>query len=106
MAAGFTEDEVRGAWNFARSTGYTEATGLGADRLTAAGRTRVAHCQSRGDRGSESTAEEDRQRLAMSLRLVGRLAINFDDRQHALHEEIGYRPRVVPNIDLSHLAFT
>ena len=31
MAAGHTEDEVRGAWNFARSAGYTESTGLGAD---------------------------------------------------------------------------
>jgi len=42
MAAGHTEDEVRGAWNFARSAGYTESTGLGADRLTAAGKTRAA----------------------------------------------------------------
>ncbi|MBA3361753.1 MAG: hypothetical protein H0T94_09865 [Acidimicrobiia bacterium] len=40
MAAGYTEDEVRGAWNFARSAGYTESTGLGADRLTAAGKAR------------------------------------------------------------------
>jgi hypothetical protein len=31
MAAGHTEDEVRGAWNFARVAGYTESTGLGAD---------------------------------------------------------------------------
>ncbi len=36
MAAGYTEDKVRGAWNFARSAGYTESTGLGADRLTPA----------------------------------------------------------------------
>ena len=38
MAAGYTEDEVRGAWNFARAAGYTEPTGLGMDRLTPAGR--------------------------------------------------------------------
>lgn len=31
-AAGFSEDEVRGAWNYARKAGFTEATGLGADR--------------------------------------------------------------------------
>ena len=42
MAAGYTEDEVRGAWNFARSAGYTESTGLGADRLTPAGKARAA----------------------------------------------------------------
>ena len=40
MAAGYTEDEVRGAWNFARAAGYTESSGLGSDRLTAAGRER------------------------------------------------------------------
>jgi hypothetical protein len=34
MATGHTEDEVRGAWNFARAAGYTEPTGLGRDRLT------------------------------------------------------------------------
>ena len=37
-AAGYAEDEIRGAWNFARAAGYTESTGLGQDRLTAAGR--------------------------------------------------------------------
>jgi hypothetical protein len=42
MAAGHSEDEVRGAWNFARSAGYTESTGLGSDRLTAAGMARAA----------------------------------------------------------------
>ena len=41
MAAGHTADEVRGAWNFARAAGYTESTGLGADRLTAAGKARA-----------------------------------------------------------------
>ena len=46
MAAGYTEDEVRGAWNFARSAGYTESTGLGADRLTAAGKARAAEVKS------------------------------------------------------------
>ena len=41
-AAGFSEDEVRGAWNYARRAGYTEATGLGQDRLTDAGRGALA----------------------------------------------------------------
>ena len=40
-AAGFSEDEIRGAWNYARAAGYTEATGLGQDRLTEAGRARA-----------------------------------------------------------------
>ncbi|MBA2725729.1 MAG: hypothetical protein H0U53_07050 [Actinobacteria bacterium] len=40
-AAGFSEDEIRGAWNYARKAGYTEATGLGADRLTDAGKIRA-----------------------------------------------------------------
>lgn len=43
MAAGYAEDEIRGAWNFARAAGYTESTGLGADRLTPAGKVRAAH---------------------------------------------------------------
>ncbi len=34
MAPGYAEYEVRGAWNYARSAGYTEWTGLGMDRLT------------------------------------------------------------------------
>ena len=41
IAAGHSEDEVRGAWNFARAAGYTEPTGLGMDRLTPAGRARA-----------------------------------------------------------------
>jgi hypothetical protein len=41
MAAGYTEDEIRGAWNFARSAGYTESTGLGADRPTLVGKSRA-----------------------------------------------------------------
>ena len=49
MAAGHTEDEIRGAWNFARSAGYTESTGLGADRLTPAGRARAAEVTSDSD---------------------------------------------------------
>ena len=44
--AGYGEDEVRGAWNFARSAGYTESTGLGMDRLTPAGRRRTQKIQS------------------------------------------------------------
>jgi hypothetical protein len=46
MAAGLSEDEVRGAWNFARAAGYTESTGLGADRLTAAGKARAEQIRS------------------------------------------------------------
>ena len=45
-AAGYGEDEVRGAWNFARAAGYTESTGLGADRLTSAGRRRIQEIRS------------------------------------------------------------
>ena len=41
MAAGHPDDVVRGAWNFARSAGFTESSGLGADRLTAAGKARA-----------------------------------------------------------------
>ena len=40
-AAGYSEDEVRGAWNFARAAGNTEPTGLGMDRLTSAGKARA-----------------------------------------------------------------
>ena len=51
IAAGYAEDEVRGAWNFARAAGYTESTGLGADRLTPVGKSRaheiLAACASR-----------------------------------------------------------
>lgn len=41
-AAGYSEDEVGGAWNYARAAGYTEPTGLGADRLTDKGRAHAA----------------------------------------------------------------
>ena len=40
-AAGYTEAETQGAWNYARVAGYTESTGLGQDRLTVAGRERA-----------------------------------------------------------------
>jgi hypothetical protein len=46
MAAGYAEDEIRGAWNFAKNAGYTESTGLGADRLTLAGKARAAELKS------------------------------------------------------------
>lgn len=46
MAAGHSEDEVRRAWNFARTAGFTESTGLGADRLTAAGTRRATEIAS------------------------------------------------------------
>ena len=46
MAAGHSEDEVRGAWNYARSAGFTESSGLGADRLTAAGKARAVEIAS------------------------------------------------------------
>ena len=40
-AAGYSEDELRGAWNNARQARFTEASGLGHDRLTEAGRNRA-----------------------------------------------------------------
>ena len=45
MAAGYTEDEVRGAWNFARAAGFTESTGLGMDRVTPAGKARASEVE-------------------------------------------------------------
>ena len=42
MAAGFSEDEIREAWDRARDGGFAESTGLGQDRLTNAGRRRPA----------------------------------------------------------------
>ena len=41
VLAGYTENEIRQAWVDARAAGYTEATGLGQDRLTEAGRQKV-----------------------------------------------------------------
>jgi hypothetical protein len=45
-AAGYGEDEISGAWNFARAAGFTESSGLGQDRLTPAGRARAATIRS------------------------------------------------------------
>jgi hypothetical protein len=39
-SAGFSEDEMRDAWDQARAAGFTESTGLGQDRLTKEGRAR------------------------------------------------------------------
>ena len=39
--AGYTQDEVSGAWREARAAGYTESSGLGRDRLTPAGKARA-----------------------------------------------------------------
>jgi hypothetical protein len=41
LAFGFTEEEIGEAFDEARRAGYTESTGLGADRLTEAGRNRA-----------------------------------------------------------------
>lgn len=38
--AGYTQDEVSAAWREARAAGHTESSGLGRDRLTAAGKER------------------------------------------------------------------
>jgi hypothetical protein len=46
MATGYGEDEIRGAWNFARAAGYTGSSGLGQDRITPAGRARAATIKS------------------------------------------------------------
>ncbi len=34
MSVGFSEDEMRDAWDQARAAGFAESTGLGQDRLT------------------------------------------------------------------------
>jgi hypothetical protein len=41
-AAEYGEDEISGAWNYARAAGFTESSGLGQDRLTPAGWARAA----------------------------------------------------------------
>ena len=41
-SAGFTEDEIREAWDAARARGLTESSGLGQDRLTERGRARAS----------------------------------------------------------------
>ena len=33
-AAGYGEDEIMGAWNYLRTAGFTESSGLGQDRIT------------------------------------------------------------------------
>ena len=48
VEAGYSDDEIRGARNFARAAGYTEPTGPGTERLTPAGQARAAG--SLGDR--------------------------------------------------------
>lgn len=42
LALGVTEEEIGEAFNEARRAGFTEATGLSADRLMEAGRARAA----------------------------------------------------------------
>ena len=49
IEAGYSDDEVRGAWNFARAAAYTEPTGLATDRLTPAGQARATAIRSRGE---------------------------------------------------------
>ena len=44
--AGYSEDEIMGAWNYARAAGNTESSGLGQDRITPAGRARAATVRS------------------------------------------------------------
>ena len=42
MSLGFSEEEMRDAWDQARAAGFTESTGLGQDRLTEEGRARAS----------------------------------------------------------------
>jgi hypothetical protein len=41
MSVGFSETEMRDAWDQALAAGFTESTGLGQDRLTEKGRARA-----------------------------------------------------------------
>lgn len=41
MRIGYSEDQVREAWDEAREAGFAESTGLEQDRLTDAGRSRA-----------------------------------------------------------------
>ena len=59
MAAGYMEDEIRGAWNFARAAGYTESTGLGMDRLTPTGKARAAEVRCRPQHLQRSDVRSD-----------------------------------------------
>ena len=52
LAAGYSEDEIRGAWNFARAAGYTKPAGRSGDRLTTAGRVRASELLDARNRGS------------------------------------------------------
>lgn len=45
-AAGHTQDQISEAWREARRAGYTEATGLGMDRITPVGQARAAQVRS------------------------------------------------------------
>jgi hypothetical protein len=45
VAAGYSEDEIRGVWNFARRAGWVAPTGFRAVRLTDAGRSRAGAFQ-------------------------------------------------------------
>lgn len=76
-AGGYTEDETRGAWNYARQAGYAEATGLGQDRLTVAGRARASDLQiptfgptSRQPLQRESDSAEASRLLAEPARII------------------------------------
>jgi hypothetical protein len=47
--AGHTQDEISAAWREARAARFTESTGLGMERLTAAGKARAAKVRSATD---------------------------------------------------------
>ena len=47
--AGYDEDQLREAWDEARASGFTESTGLGADRLTEEGRSKARSLQEADD---------------------------------------------------------
>lgn len=49
QTAGHTQDEISAAWREARQAGYTESTGLGMDRLTAAGKARAVEIRDGND---------------------------------------------------------
>jgi hypothetical protein len=65
MAAGHSEDEARGALNFARSAGFTESSGLGADRL--ASRQEARHGDRIGMRSKRRFASPRHGAAAISL---------------------------------------
>jgi hypothetical protein len=57
LAMGFSDTEIHNAFDQARRLGYTEATGLGADRLTEIGRRRAKGCQQAMQAESERAAK-------------------------------------------------